>query len=231
MRARDLLNLPLLFFSTAAAAEITNCNGTWTNRGCGGSPGAAKVNEVRANTDPEKIKALSRKRTIFHELNMKNIAARRDLGIILDLNSLRQLCEDESISIEECERSAAGYDDQLSRQITDVRLVREKERANELLEEANRIQQERNDIEAERNLIQAVQDGGSHGIIFRRRPKIKPIDSIEVNVKPQPPPATAGRPKEDVREGSQKSQTGNISSFGGLKTAVKEGSENTAKGR
>lgn len=149
---RKLAFLPIalaLFSPTTALSDLTECGGVWTNKGCDAS--------VKTRTDSPKEETakdagdsleLSKKRSLFHELTMRAIRAKRDHQLEYDLDEVEQLCFKQKSTLAECKTKIKSARSELNAEVAQIASVQEQEKANKLRAEANRLQQERNKIEA-----------------------------------------------------------------------------------
>jgi hypothetical protein len=98
-----LLVLSVMFVSNIAHADIHNCRGVWTNRGCEDSAQGKALPE--APFDPESSRnsrEQSRKRTLVTGLQARLFKASREDGVEVVWDDVRALCEDTSTSLETC---------------------------------------------------------------------------------------------------------------------------------
>lgn len=117
--------------------------------------GAAPAGSVPAITaprtaDPEQPAdpGLSVKQSLFHDLNMKNIRAKKDYGLKIDIAPIEELCLKKPSSVAECRKAVDEMSDKIDAKIHDAETLRTQQNS-------VRLDQERNDLLAEQNRIQA----------------------------------------------------------------------------
>ncbi len=112
----------LLLVPHIARADIYECNGTWSNTPCQ-NPGKVIVEKPSDPRQDEKASTLSRKKSLFHDLNMKHIKAERDHGIIFDISATEAACNKEDVSIEECQTLVQQAHEALDARMSDQELT------------------------------------------------------------------------------------------------------------
>ena len=99
----------------SAHADFVQCNGVWTNQPCEGSVGAtiSQTPPPAASEDPSR----GAKRSLLHELTMKNIKAREEFEIRYDLKTLEDFCLRKETTVEECQKRISQADSELDKKI------------------------------------------------------------------------------------------------------------------
>ena len=113
-----------LALPAVAGADIYNCNGEWTNKPCRGKPTQViKPGDSASRVlKPEEVREQSEKRSIFHELNMRNITARRELNVRVDITNVERTCLHEADkSADQCRAVAQEADAIISQRIAEAR--------------------------------------------------------------------------------------------------------------
>ena len=118
--------------------------------------------------------ALSVKKSLYHDLNMKNIAAKRDYLITFDISNVEQVCLKEPSTIADCRKAVDQADEKLQSKINQAEASRSQQRALELQEEANALQRERNRIEEEKPDVVLVERN--------RRRRRHPYEQVQTTV-------------------------------------------------
>ena len=150
------LNASVLLLSVSSArADFYECDGKWTNKPCSGQV-TGKISEGMSASPQDP--GLSAKRSMLHELTMKQISARERYGIGIDISAVEDYCLKNPSSIDQCGDSIASASEGLDRRIATAVDIEAKKKANDLQDEANQIQAERNRIEAEKPNITVVQE-------------------------------------------------------------------------
>jgi len=130
--ASGLLTLP-------AHAELSFCNGVWTNQSCSGEKTIEET--ARKPQEPEQ-KKISLKKSILHEITMDRVEARRKYGVMVSGQSAEIICEDQQSSVKECEQAASKYSSRLQQSISNALKAKELEEKNE--EKENTIEEKNN---------------------------------------------------------------------------------------
>ena len=140
-----LLFFTAVFLASSVQAEMVKCNGIWTNRPCQGySETKLQADEVVPPANKAEATALSKKRSLFHELTMKSIEARREYGVDLSLEDVESFCLRQKTSVDECREKTEKRADKIDGKLTQVALVRQKEENSKLKEENARLRQQPN---------------------------------------------------------------------------------------
>ena len=149
----------LLFLPAGAAAELTNCDGVWTDRPCSQGvlqrrtdvPDAAAPT---ASTDSKETqRALSQKRSLLHDVTMKSIRAKDQYNLTFSLTGLEQDCLKPETAVADCEKKTDEMHEKIDKRVTEAAAVAEQAKSNKLREEANRLTQERNEIETNKPVV------------------------------------------------------------------------------
>ncbi len=146
-----LTALALLCLPMHANAEPKLCNGIYTTKPCDSTAvetQASPSESVKSESSKEAARVLSRKRSLLHELTMKNLRAREKFGIKLIIDDVEDYCTKSEVSIEDCAKKITEREDRIDSRVSEAALVQEEQKANKLKAEANNLQKERNDIEA-----------------------------------------------------------------------------------
>lgn len=143
-----------------AESELYNCDGVFRNIPCGEKSASGPSEEER-----RKRVYLSEKRSLLHGLTMKQLRARDEFGVDIDIGSARDVCNRVESPLDDCRAEAERLEGIIVERTAAMKVANEKERANALQEEANRIQQERNQIEANKPNVTVIQQ-----YPIRRRP-------------------------------------------------------------
>ena len=98
---------------------------------------------------------LSAKKSLLHELSMKEIEARRDYGVRVDIAAVEQLCLSEAATLAECRKEAEAAEDRIDKKAREAALVKVQEKENQLKEQENKLKEEANKLKKERNDIEA----------------------------------------------------------------------------
>ncbi|MCB0324802.1 MAG: hypothetical protein KDD69_14565, partial [Bdellovibrionales bacterium] len=107
----------LLLFCCAlpklAEAEVSNCDGRWTNRPCEGTVSATLEEVERAPLDPASARR-RRKQSLLHDLRMAAIEAERSHGVVVALGPAEARCSDQATTIEQCQEAVQAVEQQLA---------------------------------------------------------------------------------------------------------------------
>lgn len=125
----------VLFVSRAAFADIYNCNGTWTNKPCGGSP-EKTLPEIERPVDLG-AEALKKKELLVGNLRLDVDGAGRDYGIGLDISGIEEACRSKDTTYEDCMNLVNNAGDRLSERVNEAKMVKEQEKTNKLLQDGN----------------------------------------------------------------------------------------------
>jgi len=120
-------------FSVPAAAELYNCNGTWTNKPCEGQ--ATKVLPETEKTVDLDSELLKKKKVLVGNLRERAGRAERDYDVHIDVTGIEETCRSESTTYEECMNLVNNADDRLNERINEAKLVKEQQKANRLQQE------------------------------------------------------------------------------------------------
>ena len=120
-----------------ASGELYDCDGTWTNKPCAGSP-ARVLPESEATIDLDG-EALKKKRDLVSGLRNRADSASFNWKVTLDLTGIAESCTYENTTYEDCLNLVNNADDRLQTRINEAKQIREQERTNRLLEESNRL--------------------------------------------------------------------------------------------
>lgn len=113
----------LLLAGMPASAEVTLCNGTWTNLPCSGKAEQAFGEVERSSTPPAEMPDDSQRRTLLSNLSSKNSDARQRWGASIDVDIVREYCLRATTSFDDCAQRVETADDRLSERIHDAQMV------------------------------------------------------------------------------------------------------------
>jgi hypothetical protein len=89
---------------STGAAELVECNGTWTNKPCDKATGAPlEEKPVRELTQAEK--EMNSKKLWLHDLEMQVIQVRRETGINIKFSTTQDVCLRTESSLSDCQRA------------------------------------------------------------------------------------------------------------------------------
>ncbi len=137
-----------------AAAQLYECDGTWTNKPCKGT--VAETLDA-ATGAPSNDPGRGEKRSLLHDFTMKTIKAREDYGIRVDLSPAEKACVKDPVPVEDCRRTISVMQEQLDQDVQAASVIKAREKANKLQEESNKLQRERNEIEASKPDVVVVE--------------------------------------------------------------------------
>lgn len=167
---RSLLAFTILanLVAAPASAEVYNCDGKWTNRPCKGkATQTLQAGDTATRVlKPGEVREQSEKRSIFHELNMRAIEARRALNVRMDITNVERTCvEDGASTADECRALADEADAKLSARIVEARQAQAVEPVGEpevQVEDSSTnitvIENNRNNL----NVVNSLQTGGDN---------------------------------------------------------------------
>lgn len=110
-------------------AEIHECNGTWTNKPCedAASKSMAEVPPREHKEDP-----LAKRRVWLQDLRTQYYKARRDHGILVNIQSVEDMCLDVKFSAETCSQLIGAKEKDLNELILKSKEVKAKEARNKI---------------------------------------------------------------------------------------------------
>ena len=124
---RNLIYLfPLFFITQAALAELTFCEGIWTNQSCEKGEEKSLAETTREPQSSEQ-KTDSLKKSILHELTMDRVEARRKYGVMVSGQSAELICQDSKSSVKECQEAASQYNTRLQQSVSNALKAKELE--------------------------------------------------------------------------------------------------------
>jgi len=126
----------LTFLPAAAFAELSFCNGVWTNQACdqeeGEEEASTKSLEETKKAPPSKAeKNLSLKKSILHEVTMDRVEARRKYSVIVPASSAENICQDPESKVEACKEAAEKYSSRLQSRVDSALKAKELEKQKE----------------------------------------------------------------------------------------------------
>ncbi len=98
----------ILFLPLAAQAELTFCNGVWTNQSCSEEP-QTKIDEKEFKAKSKDEVAGNKKKSLVHEMTMKRIEARRKYGVLFSSEDTEAVCDNEATSLDKCRKAVESY--------------------------------------------------------------------------------------------------------------------------
>ncbi len=133
-----LLCLGLFAAVSTGQAEIQRCGDMWTNRGCSTEGASDSIAERPTAQRSEGERAMSKKRFIFNDLDLRRLKAAREHSLSINIMSAQEACLSEATSLEDCQLAVDAADEKLDRRIA---AVVESEKAAAKLKEAERPNQ------------------------------------------------------------------------------------------
>ena len=120
-RAAAFLSVLLVSIASSARADIQRCGDIWTNRGCSvdasADSSADTISERPANQLTESERAMSKKRFVFNDLDLRRLKAAREYSFTFNVLSAQEACLSEHTSLEDCQRAVSQADEQLDKRI------------------------------------------------------------------------------------------------------------------
>jgi hypothetical protein len=112
--------------------------------------GAAPVLSAPTAVDSEgpADPGLSVKQSLFHDLNMKSIRAKKEYSIKIDITTAEDVCLKQPSSVAECRKAVDEIGDKIDSKVNEAVTIRNQQ-------QSLRIEEERNNLLAEQNRIQA----------------------------------------------------------------------------
>lgn len=140
---RNLIYLLSFFLITQPAlAELSFCEGVWTNQSCENGEEKSLTETTRKPQSPEQ-KTDSLKKSILHEMTMDRVEARRKYGVLVSGQSAELVCQDSKSSAKECQDAASQYNTRLQQSVSNALKAKELE-AKKLKTEKEEAKQENN---------------------------------------------------------------------------------------
>lgn len=84
-----------------ASADLTKCNGVWTNKPCA-APGAAHFEESRPTPRSQQSIDADQKKTLIGELETRRLSVRSQYGLEIGVSAERSLCLSTETSVADC---------------------------------------------------------------------------------------------------------------------------------
>jgi hypothetical protein len=116
MRYAPLFALFLLSFPWPAFSDLQECNGTWTNVPCDSTPERV-IKETTPPADGREQKDKAQRSLWFHDLEMKQIKARREYKLDIDIEDVRAICNDQKLPSENCKKATLERRAQIDTQL------------------------------------------------------------------------------------------------------------------
>lgn len=133
--------LVLLLTPSIGSAQLYECAGLWSNKPCeDGAEPALKETEARERS-PEQINQ-GVKDSLVHDLTMRNIRAKREFDVDVNIDAAVEECKKTSTSLSACREAVDELDDKMVSRIETIEARRAEQQANRLREESNQIQQQ-----------------------------------------------------------------------------------------
>lgn len=111
-----------------ASAQISKCDGTWTNETCEGEV-QASFKEVPASEPDPAARELSRRRIWLHDLEMLRLKAKREHDITVSTKPVEDICLTLKTPARECSNAIAAKETEINQLVTErARLALERER-------------------------------------------------------------------------------------------------------
>lgn len=159
-----LLSAPLL-----SPADINNCNGVWTNKGCDSTvTGAIKEQPLRQRS-PEEVE-LAKKKLLIQDLRTAQLKAKNEFGIDIVIKDVEERCLDaedkEFLPYVDCRKLVSERQAKLTESVLAARELKSKEQANKIEEEKARIEKERLRVENEQKTDQAGKNTSDMQVII-----------------------------------------------------------------
>lgn len=115
------LLLSLLLTSTARA-ELSNCNGVWTNDPCEGNASSKLEEKDFKPQDPQK-RLQSKKQQILHDLRMKELNSERTHKIDIAIDPAETVCNDPATTLEDCQEKVTELRNKIDDAVRDAREI------------------------------------------------------------------------------------------------------------
>lgn len=148
--------LYLLCLPLTALADLTKCSdGVWRSNGC--EKKEIQQDSKGEDIDVEKMKVSSQKKSLFHDLTMKNIKSNAEYKVKLDLSEAETVCLDDNSTLDQCKSKISVIEKEIEQKVKSAQELQLKEKSVRAQEEANKIQEERNLIEASKPSVVIVE--------------------------------------------------------------------------
>lgn len=136
-----LLTLPV---SQSAQAELTLCDGHWTNQPCSGEVEqklrAVEKSTAQVEAEQAARKQRSDKRSLVHEQTMKQLRARDEHKIAVDMLPVSDFCLQDSTSVNDCRKELDLVAERIEPKVAEAERLKAQQRANQLQEQNNEIE-------------------------------------------------------------------------------------------
>lgn len=118
-------------------ADVYNCQGIYQNQPCGAQKKDTTAAAAKAlkSADENDKKALSRKRSLTHDLAMKAINANKQYRLSYNTAVIEDYCFDPAVSVVECDAKVSELSEKIDDRIASLEAIDAQKRANELNEE------------------------------------------------------------------------------------------------
>ena len=117
---RSFITIILLYIiPIQLLAQITNCNGEWTNKPCSGNI-EASFEELQVRTKSEEDLIRDQKRTILNELESLRFKAKKEHNLEFSTLDANAICQNDNILIEECRSKAQIKIDEINNKINEL---------------------------------------------------------------------------------------------------------------
>lgn len=162
-----IVSFVLIFTSWNAYAEITYCEGRWTNLPCKGQV-KETLTEIQTPLVPEgEASALNEKKKLFRDLDLKNATFRRRYDEKFDIKHIEDFCLRQNSPVEDCREKVEKAEDRIDKKAAEFETARSQQRVLELQEEVNRLERERQ-AKQEQNQNTAIVIQENEGIPWYR---------------------------------------------------------------
>ena len=134
--------------------------------------GTAPAITAPSNSAPDAAAdpGLSVKKSLFHDLTMKNIRAKKEFGIKVEISNIEELCLKQASSVAECRKAVDETGDRIDSKVNEAEKLRTQQQSLELQQQNNELQAERNRIAEEGSTVVVVNPG-----LHPRRDIVDPI--------------------------------------------------------
>lgn len=118
----------LILFPSISVAELSFCNGVWTNQACEDEEESEKsLEEIKKKPPTEAEKNSSLKKSILHEVTQDRIEARRKYDVIVPSSSAEKICQDAASKVSACQEAADKYSSRLQSRVESALKAKELE--------------------------------------------------------------------------------------------------------
>lgn len=118
---KKIIFLFLLILPSILRAEITNCNGEWTNKPCDGKVEARfeeVLSEEKSNEDLNKEK----KQLFLNQLEILRFKAKKEHNLEFGTLEVNEICNDINTTLEDCRTKAQTKIDEINNKINELKI-------------------------------------------------------------------------------------------------------------